>query len=74
MQPITTDTVGEGYAIFCGPLKVAILTTRHNQGLVKNGIPIMEAMERSSWSLHFTSPSMRVELIAAILAALPTEA
>ncbi len=71
---ITWEHTINGYSAFCGPLKVAVLGTKQDQGLVRNGVIIYEPMACDTWGLHFTSPQMSVTLLRAILDSLPTEA
>lgn len=71
---ITWERNNEGYMAWSGALKVAVLSTKHNLGLMREGRVILEPMDRSSWGIHFTSPAMPVDLIAAIIASIPTEA
>lgn len=71
---ITWERKIDGYSAFLGPLKVAVLGTRHDQGLVRNGAVVYEPTPRETWALHFTSPSMSIVVLQAILASLPAEA
>ncbi len=71
---ITWERFLTGWLAYLGPLKVAVLGTKHDQGLVRNGAIIYEDMPRETWGLHFTSPQMSVTLLQAILASLPVEA
>lgn len=71
---ITFERCLEGYIVWRGALKVGVLNTKHNQGLMRNGVVIWEPQPRSDWGLYFTSPNMPVALIEAIMKALPTEA
>jgi hypothetical protein len=68
---ITQDTYSGGIALFYGPLKVAVVNTHQDTGVVVRGVPQLEMMPRSSWTVHFTSPAMSLELLEAILAAVP---
>jgi hypothetical protein len=72
MSPVYDRTI-DGYAAFNGPFKLAVITTKHHQGLSRNGVTVYEPMPHSSWSIHFTSPAMPIEDLQAIVASLPTE-
>src|SRR5438034_10847089 len=71
---ITWDSHEGGYTAFNGPVKIAVLGTNHHQGLYRNGVAVYEPIPREQWGLHFTSPSLPVAMIEAILASLPAEA
>ncbi len=62
-----------GYLAYVGTLKIAVLGTNQDQGLVRNGATIYEAMAAEHWGLHFTAPSLSVALLRALLDSLPTE-
>ncbi len=68
---ITWERTIDGYVGYLGHLKVAVLGTRQHRGLFRDGVAIQELMLRSDWGIHFTSPSMPVALVLAILDSLP---
>lgn len=72
---VCLDTLGDGYVAFRGACdlgdKLAVITTKHNKGLAKNGVTVMEDIPRAEWQIHWTSPSFPLGLIEAVLAALP---
>ena len=74
MPKIVWDRVVGGYAAFAGPLKVAVITTSQNAGLVRNNVVIYEAMPKEAWTIHFTSPGMHIDLVRAVLDSLPADA
>lgn len=74
MYDITWDRSAGGWAAFHGPKKIAVINTSDDRGLRREGRVIHEAMPRSSWTIHFTSPALHVDLVTAVLASLPAEA
>lgn len=64
----------DGYHAFNDTLKVAVLSTKHNKGLAREGVVQFEALKEHEWGIHFTAPAMSVALISAIISSLPTEA
>jgi hypothetical protein len=78
--PVHHDTTVDGFAFFVGDKKIAVVTTKQ-QGAptaeMVNGLPVarygMVPMPRSSWRIHFTSPVQPVELLEAIVAAIPKD-
>lgn len=68
---ITWEATLGGYNAFLGNLKVAVIGTRQDQGLFRNGITIYEDVAREEWGIHFTSPSMPITLVKAILDSVP---
>jgi hypothetical protein len=78
--PLTHDTTMDGFAIWNGPFKLAVITTRQEgPGIAENvgGVAVLRRnmvnMPRSSWRIHFTSPSMSVEMLEAIARAMPPD-
>lgn len=75
---IEWDRTIDGHVAFLGPkelgFKLAVLGTRHHQGLMRNGQMIMEPMPRETWALHFTRPIVSVNELQALLDSLPAEA
>lgn len=86
-SPITHDLTSDGFAFFQDGKKLAVVgcvtegpkTTRNgengqpirdNQGHILD-FPTVVGLPRSSWAVHFTSPSVNVELLEAIVAAIP---
>lgn len=68
------EKLGEGYRIYQDKkFLLGILKTSHNQGLYRDGCIVWEAMPRASWCIHWTDPNMPVDVMAAVLAALPKE-
>lgn len=64
----------DGWVAFLGPYKVAVLNTKHHQGLVRNGALVWEPMDRSLWTIHFTSPAMKIEVLETVVGSIPKEA
>ncbi len=59
--------------IYHGLKKLAVLSTKQNKGLSRDGVVIYEPQPREEWGIHYTAPAMPAGLTAAILASLPTE-
>lgn len=74
MFDLNWDSHTTGLTFFNGPHKLCNVTTRHNQGLVRSGDVVMEPMPRSAWTIHCTSAVVNVDLLAAIIAAIPPDA
>ncbi len=70
---VTWEPCLGGYLAYVGTLKIAVLGTNQDQGLVRNGATIYEAMDPAHWGLHFTAPSLSVALLRALLDSMPTE-
>lgn len=65
---IKFDSTSEGYVAYKGPdQKVAVITTKHHQGMSKEGRAVYEDMDKPSWTIHFTSPQLSLELVEAVL-------
>jgi hypothetical protein len=71
MAKITYDNATGQIVAFVGPLKVAVITTHHYQGLVKNGVPVFESLPREAWTIHFTSPVMDLDVLESLVKSLP---
>lgn len=72
---IRTAPTANGYEIFDDGRKVAALNTLNDVGnRDKVGAILWAPMKKEDWRLHFTSPEMSVELVSAILEAIPSEA
>lgn len=74
MPEITWERTNNGYQGWNGEMKVAVLSTKHNLGLAREGRIVMEAQPREHWGIHFTAPAMSVVLVKAIIDSLPEEA
>ena len=75
------DTVHDGYAAFIGERKFAVFTVRQivqNPNVdnltgaqvmawQRGGLYPTEVMDHGSWTVHFCSPSMKVEELQAVL-------
>lgn len=70
---ITYDTAVGQLVAFDGPLKIAVIGTHDNRGLMREGVPILEPIGRENWGIHFTSPSVSLEVLEALLTSLPKE-
>jgi hypothetical protein len=69
------EPILEGYRVYLDKIFLqAILYTKHHTGLTRNGGVIYEPMEKESWSIHWTSPSLSVDVVKAVAATLPLEA
>lgn len=55
-------------------LKIGVVSTKHDQGLRREGRVIYEVQARQDWGLYFTSATMSLGLLEEIMKALPTEA
>ena len=69
--------VPTGYRVWrgwVGGLLLGNVSTKEHRGLYRDGVTQYEDMQRSSWSIHFTSPGMLLDDLRAVVAALPTEA
>ncbi len=60
-----------GYLIWDGIHHIGNLSTNHHQGLFRNGGAIHESLPRKAWSIHWTSPYIRVEVMKAVLEKIP---
>jgi hypothetical protein len=78
---LTHDLTNDGFSLFDHRgVKVAVVQTKQDGKPVAElvaGAPVVRVptvnMPRASWRIHFTSPHMSEELVAAVLAALPKE-
>ena len=77
MKQMTYEKIPEGYRVWYGEpednqLK-AVVTTSHHQNMYKNNQVHYELMPTESWSIHFTSPAMPVDVVNAIMSGIPKE-
>lgn len=71
---IRFEEIQEGYRAYDGPYLLAVITTnQHNsRGLSHgSGAIVWEPMPKSSWSIHWTSPSMPLVQAQAVLQQVP---
>ena len=72
---VTLESIPLGYRVWGDKIfLLANIETKHDKGLVRDGTPIMEAMPEASWHIHFTSPHQSLDVLRAIVLAIPATA
>lgn len=63
---IRTDKFTEGFVIFDDDKKLAVVTTKTFEGVVKHGLIQFSLMPKEHWIVHFTAPSMKPDALQAV--------
>lgn len=69
MLPLRLEPIPEGFRVYAGDLLYGVVTTKTNDGTMKNGAVVWQDMPRGHWAIHFTSPSNGVEFLKSVIEA-----
>lgn len=65
---VVSEAISFGHALFSARgEKLAVVTTSHYAGLIRNGVGVCEPYPRTAWTLQWTKPLMRVDEARAVL-------
>jgi len=64
---IRVDDFTEGFAAYDGDKKLAVVHTKQNKGLAREGRIIYEDMPPDHCTVHFTNPHMKIAEVQAVL-------